>query len=114
MAPRKSQLTWVWWYWDLQYLLMASVFKKNIFYILEGDSEIILRAYEFFKSIEHAMDNKYEWRSVSRVFNDAICLILKRRDIFMYQKQISSTKLDTEILTVIESNEKVQGINNDK
>ena len=39
--------------------------------------------------------DNYEWSSVNRVFDDALYLIVKRRDTFMYQKQISINKLET-------------------
>ena len=55
--------------------------------------------------------DNYEWSSVNRVFDDALYLIVKRRDTFMYQKQISSKKLDKIKLIVPEANERVQGLN---
>ena len=83
----------------------------NIFadmcYILEGDSAIILRAGEVFK-------RRCKWPSVNSVVNDALGLILKRHDTFMHHKQIYSTKLDTSKRIVLESNERVQGLNNEK
>ena len=55
--------------------------------------------------------DNYEWSSVNRVFDDALYLIVKRRDTFMYQKQISSKKIDKVKLIFHEANERVQGLN---
>ena len=83
-------------------------------YILEGGSEIIIRDYKVFKKLEHVIDNNYECPSVNRVVGDSLGLIIKRRDTFLHQKHTSSTKLGTEKLIVLESNERVQGLNNEK
>ena len=70
----------------------------NIFaetcYILEGDIEIILRSIEYFKRLEHVIYDNYKWSSFNIVVNDDLVLILKRRDTFLHQKHIFSTKLD--------------------
>ena len=63
-------------------------------YILEGDSKRVLISYEVFNSTEHAIDKNYKWSSVNRVFDDTLGLICKRRDTFLYQKQMYSTKLE--------------------
>ena len=81
-------------------------------YILEGDSAIILRADEVFKILEHVIDNNYEWPPVNTVVYDDLGLICKRRDTFLHQKQIYSTKLDTAKQFFLESRERVQGLNN--
>ena len=81
---------------------------------MKGESAIILRSDEVFKRLEHVIYNNYELPSVNRVVDDALCLILKRRDTFLHQKQISGPKLDRAKLIVIEANEHVQGINNKK
>ena len=90
-----------------------NIFTKTCF-ILEGDSEIILRADELFKRLEHVIYDNYEWPSVNRVIDYALGLILKIRDTFLHQKYISSTNLDTAKRIVIGSNECLQGINNKK
>ena len=51
------------------------------------------------------IDDKYEWPSVIRVVGDALGLILKRRESFLNQKQISSTNLDTEKRNFLQVNE---------
>ena len=90
----------------------------NIFaetcYILERDSAIIFLADEFFKRLEHLIDDNYEWPSFNRVVDDSLGQIIKRRDIFLHQKHISSTKLDTGKNIVLKANERVQGLNKDK
>ena len=57
------------------------------------------------------IDDNYEWPSVNRVVGDALCQIIKRRDSFLHQKQISSTNLDTEKRIVLEANACLQGLN---
>ena len=41
------------------------------------------------------IDNNYKFSSVDRVVDDDLGLILKRRDTFLHQKHISSTKIYT-------------------
>ena len=79
---------------------------------MEGGAEIILRDYEVFKRLERVVDNNYEWPSVNRVVGDSLDLIIKRSETFLHQKHTSSTKLGTEKIIILESNERVQGLNN--
>ena len=80
--------------------------------ILEERSEIILRSDEVFKRLEHVIDDNYEWSSVKRVVYDSLGLILKRRDIFLHHKQISSINIYTSKQIVIKANEHVKSLNN--
>ena len=81
-------------------------------YILEEGSALILRSDEVFKRLEHVIDDNYEWSSVKRVVDDALALILKRRDIFLHHQQISSINIYTSKQIVIKANEHVKILNN--
>ena len=64
-------------------------------YILEGVSAIILRSDEVLKRLEHVIEENYKWSLINRFFDDNLGQILKRRDTFLHQKHIYSTKIDT-------------------